>query len=139
MTTQTDKPDAKRVSNWKPALKLPITQKLLLSPPEQAAFLGISIRNLYLLEPKLPPVLMLGPKSPRRRRVDLEAWIADMQPTTEARPEPDQLRVARAKRRGAGTPGVGSSCGAAGRSSEAEDRRGAGQTFSPSNPSEVLE
>lgn len=121
----------------KPAPKLPITERLLLSPREQAALLGVSIRALYLLDSKLPPVVMVGPKSPRRRRADLEAFVAGMQPSDDARVEPDQLRNARAKRKGAGTPSVVVTQGTQAPGAGSEAQRGDGILPSPSNPAEV--
>lgn len=126
--------DVQPVRKWRPQRVLPITEKLLLTPREQASYLGFSLRKLYLLEARLPPVIMLGPKHPVRRRADLEEFVRSLQTSDEERPMPAQLAAGKAKRKGAGTPAVGDSKGLLDPGAGSEAQRGAGQIPNPSNP-----
>jgi predicted DNA-binding transcriptional regulator AlpA len=112
---------------------------LLLSAPESAAKLGMSVRRFHQLRPSLPQPVVLGPRHVRWRLADLVAWVEGLSANSEVRSEPPQLQAGRAARKASAAPLVVD--GLAGfkfPASESQQPRGTQQSPVPSNRSSGL-
>jgi predicted DNA-binding transcriptional regulator AlpA len=75
------------------------SERLLLSAPEAASMLGMSVRRFHQLRQSLPQPVVLGARHVRWRRAELVAWVECLPANEQARPEPAQLQAGRAARK----------------------------------------
>ena len=75
-------------------------EPLLLDLEQSAALLGISPRRFQELRSRLPPPIVLGPRSLRWSRSDLHEAVAHMPRQEKPAAEPLQLAKGRAARAG---------------------------------------
>lgn len=50
----------------------------ILRPPQQAAYIGVSLRQLYVIErsdPTFPPKIVFSPRCVGRRRKAIDEWL----------------------------------------------------------------
>jgi predicted DNA-binding transcriptional regulator AlpA len=76
-------------------------QPLLPTAPAAAAIIGVSKHMFHLLRKRegFPNPIVLDPRAVRWRRLEIEAWVAALQPDTKPRPQPEQLARGRRGRR----------------------------------------
>jgi predicted DNA-binding transcriptional regulator AlpA len=76
-------------------------QPLLVSAHQAARIIGISERTLHNFRKRedFPKPIVLGPRTVRWRRQEIEAWIASLPANTETRTEPERLCSSRHARK----------------------------------------
>lgn len=108
---------------------------LLLSAPESAAMLGMSVRRFHQLRHSLPQPVVLGARHVRWRLADLVTWVESLSANTTARAEPPQLQAGRAARkRRAASASVDRPVDIQSPHGETQHARGMKQSAVPSNP-----
>lgn len=107
----------------------PAPSSLLLTARQGADLLGVSLRMFHGMRALLPKPVVLGPRCVRWRREDLLQYVQTLQAATEPRPEPQQLRAGRDKRKGSG----GQMAGCVGEPALTQAEPRVGRTLVPSS------
>ena len=118
----------------KPGVKFAPPTALLATARDGARILNVSLRTFHALRPKLPAPIVLGLRSVRWRIADLTTFV-EGQPAAQPTPEPEQLRIGKAARRGTAVSLLAErTCSDA----QIQAGRGVGLPAVPSNPNSAV-